>query len=161
MELTKEYLHERFTYLDGELYWKTVFSNRLKVGQRAGDCDGRGYRRVMIGNKHYKMHILIWIMFNGPIPDGAIVDHQDTNRLNCRIENLRLLTKAGNNRNQNAGGITFDKSRNKWRAQASVGNQTVMLGRFDTEEEARQEYQNFVSFMLSEGGEALATLPEQ
>lgn len=139
--ITKEYLNERFTYLDGELYWKVVYSNRLKVGQLAGDKDGRGYRRVMLVKTHYKMHILIWIMHFGEIPDGLIVDHIDQNISNNRIENLRILTKSQNNLNSDKRtGITFDKSRNKWRAQTSVNNRTVMLGRFDTEEEALAAY---------------------
>jgi hypothetical protein len=150
--ITQDYLHERFTYRDGELYWKVVFSNRLKVGQLAGDKDGRGYRRIMMGKKHFKMHRLIWIMFNGNIPDDIIVDHKDRNIDNNRIENLRLVTKSGNNRNRDVAGVTFDKTRNKWRAQASVADTTVFLGRFDSKEDAEAEYRNFTKF-LGENGE--------
>lgn len=155
--ISKEYLHERFTYNDGELYWKTVYSNRLKVGQLAGDHDGRGYRRVMIGKKHFKMHRLIWIMFNGDIPEALCVDHIDRDISNNLIENLRLVTKAGNNRNRGILGVTFDKARGKWRAQASLDNTTVLLGRFDTEEEAKAEYKSFCEF-LGESGEIISEI---
>ena len=147
--ISKQYLHERFTYRDGELYWKTVFSNRLTVGQLAGDKDGKGYRRVMLGKKHYKMHRLIWIMFNGDISDGLLVDHIDRNISNNKIENLRLLTKSMNTRNRGAKGVHYDVSRNKWVAQASVNNTTVSLGRFDTREAAEAEYKSFYEFMLA------------
>jgi hypothetical protein len=147
--ISKQYLHERFTYCDGELYWKTVFSNRLTVGQLAGDKDGRGYRRVMLGKQHYKMHRLIWIMFNGDIPDGLLVDHIDRNISNNKIENLRLLTKSMNTRNRGAKGVHYDATRNKWVAQASVNNTSVLLGRFDTKEAAEAEYKSFYEFMLA------------
>lgn len=150
--ISKQYLHERFTYRDGELYWKSVYSNRLKVGQLAGDVDGTGYRRVMLGKKHYKMHRLIWIMFNGDIPDGLFVDHIDRDKSNNKISNLRLLTKSMNTRNQNALGVTWDAARRKWRAQASVGDITVFLGRFDTKEAAEAEYKSFYTFMLERDG---------
>jgi hypothetical protein len=146
--ISKEYLHERFTYLNGELYWKQVFSRRLVVGQLAGDTDGTGYRRVMMGKQHYKMHRLIWIMFHGEIPDGLVVDHIDQNRANNRIENLRLATKSENNRNRSVDGITFDKSRNLWKAQTSINNKNVLLGRYKTEQEAKEAYQNFKSFVF-------------
>ncbi len=141
--ISKQYLHERFEYKNGELYWKTVYSNRLKVGQLAGDVDGRGYRRIMLGKKHYKMHRLIWIMFNKEIPDNIIVDHIDNDIKNNKIENLRLVTKTLNNLNRNVLGITFDKDRNKWKAQTSLNNKTVFIGRFNSKENAIQAYKDF------------------
>lgn len=147
--ITQNLLHERFTYADGELYWKTVYSRRLKVGQLAGDKDGTDYRRVMIGTKHHKMHRLIWIMFNGDIPEGMIVDHIDRERSNNRIENLRLLDKSANNRNREAKGVTWDAARKKWRAQISVDNKTQTLGRFDSEEEAVECYNYVKEYLIN------------
>lgn len=159
--ITQEYINERFTYRDGELYWKVVFSNRLKVGQLAGDSDGRGYRRVMLVKTHYKMHILIWIMHNGNIPDNLIVDHIDQNIKNNRLENLRLLTKSQNNLNSDKRkGVTFDKERNKWKAQTSVGNKNIMLGRFETEEEALSVYRAHRDMRISDTGH-LSEVTEQ
>jgi hypothetical protein len=140
--ITKEYLHERFEYRDGELYWKKVYSPRLKVGQRAGTDEGNGYRCIVIGKTRHKTHRLIWIMHNGDIPEGLFVDHLNMDRTDNRIENLRLSTKAGNNRNQNATGVSWDKARKKWRSQISINNVTKMLGRFDSFEEAAQAYQD-------------------
>jgi hypothetical protein len=147
--ITQELLNERFTYRDGELYWKVVYSARLKAGQLAGDKDGTGYRRVMIGTKHYKMHRLIWIMFNGDIPEGMIVDHIDRNRSNNNISNLRLLDKSGNNRNRDSKGVTWDADRNKWRAQISVDDKTQMLGRFDKREQAEECYEFVKAYLIN------------
>lgn len=38
----------------------------------------------------------MWELHNGPIPAGLIVDHKDRDKLNNRIENLRLATRAQN-----------------------------------------------------------------
>lgn len=40
------------------------------------------------------MHILVWEVFNGPIPKGYVVHHKDHNRHNNCIDNLELLTDS-------------------------------------------------------------------
>lgn len=54
-----------------------------------------GYCTAYIGNKKIKMHRLI--MGN---PKGKIVDHKDTNPLNNRRDNLRLVTPVENAQNR-------------------------------------------------------------
>jgi hypothetical protein len=139
--MDKTYLHERFTYEGGQLLWKTVLSNRNKVGQIAGDTDGKGYRRVMLGTKPFKMHRLIWIMFNGDIPEGMVIDHINQDIADNTIENLRMVTKAQNNLNTDRGGVSYDAPRKKWRAQISEKNKNNFLGRFDTREAAVAAYE--------------------
>lgn len=41
-------------------------------------------------------HRLVWIAFNGEIPDGYEVDHVDNIKSNCRLSNLQLLTRREN-----------------------------------------------------------------
>ena len=48
----------------------------------------------MLGSK--LAHRIIYEMFNGPIPKGYVVDHIDRNKLNNRIDNLRLATISQN-----------------------------------------------------------------
>lgn len=141
--ITKEYLLERFEYSEGELYWRVVYSNRLKVGQLAGDKDGRGYRRVMLGKQHYKMHRVIWIMHFGDIPSNLVVDHIDRDISNNKIENLRLFTKSQNALNVGKiyKGVSYDRKRRKWRAQISINNKNKFLGRFESKELAEEAYQ--------------------
>jgi hypothetical protein len=144
--LTKQaYYNERFSYENGVLYWKVVFSNRLKVGDPAGTIDGRGYLRTNIDGKLIGNHLIIWIMHNGEIPPYLQIDHIDQDKLNNSIDNLRLVTPTQNSLNKKSRthttGTYYSKERKKWVAQISLNNKNVNLGRFKTQEEAIEAYQ--------------------
>ncbi|HDD9014168.1 TPA: HNH endonuclease [Escherichia coli] len=90
------------------------------------------------GTLHYA-HRIIWEMFNGPIPEGHQIDHIWHDRLDNRIENLRLVTVTENNRNQskfktNKSGVTgvhWDKKRKKWVVTIWNNNKIKYLGGFE------------------------------
>lgn len=63
-----------------------------------------GYVRVCINGKTYSAHVLIWEAFNGPKPDGMVIDHIDGNRTNNCMNNLRLVNQSGNMKNMYANG---------------------------------------------------------
>lgn len=48
----------------------------------------------------YQVNRVIWEMFNGPIPEGMVIDHLDGNPWNNKLENLSCKTQAGNTRNR-------------------------------------------------------------
>lgn len=52
------------------------------------DCDG--YHRVDIHNKHIKVHKLVFLVWNGDIPEGKQVNHYDDNKDNNSCTNLYL-----------------------------------------------------------------------
>ena len=76
--------------------------------------------------------------------DNVVVDHINGNPLDNRKSNLRICNVSQNAMNQKTStrnksghkGIFWDKSRNKWRATISINKKPVMVGRFDTLEEA-------------------------
>ena len=59
-----------------------------------------GYRAVDLrnpdGGRWETVHRLIYETFIGNIPKGYIIDHIDSNRQNCSIDNLRLLKQRDN-----------------------------------------------------------------
>lgn len=122
---------------------------------KAGERDnGGGYLIISVDGRPYRAHRLAWFYMTGEWPKDD-VDHRDTNRLNNRWSNLRAATRSQNIANcrtpkdntSGIKGVTFDKTRQKWRAQIGIGKcekgywYTKGLGRFDTKEQAAAAYQ--------------------
>jgi hypothetical protein len=96
--LTKEYLEEVFYYDDGVLRWKKKTGKSVVMGKEAGHTDNKGYRRIRLFGRLEGVHRLIFLLFNGYLPE--VVDHIDRDKMNNRIENLRACTKAQNEKNR-------------------------------------------------------------
>lgn len=63
--------------------------------------DKDGYLKVAVTDKDQKthnafVHRLVYLAYNGDIPEGMTVDHIDDDRLNNQDTNLQLLTPEGN-----------------------------------------------------------------
>ena len=60
----------------------TCFSNRFN--KNIGSKSTRGYTVCTLHykgvRKQVKLHQIIWIAFNGPIPAGKIIDHKNRNK---------------------------------------------------------------------------------
>ena len=141
IHLTKEELHERFEYDNGVLK-NRLAKPRAKVGSAAGSITPQGYLKIGIDRKVYFVHRLVWIMFNGSIDKGLVIDHINKDTLDNRIENLRLVTPLHNLQNQKAKGYYFDKDHNKYRASIMIDGKKIELGYFEKEHEARLAYLN-------------------
>lgn len=108
--------------------WKWCFDGRYAV--RAGSI---------------RMHRVI-----NKTPVGRDTDHINGDKLDNRRVNLRSCLHAENTRNllKMAGkssiykGVTWDKSRNKWKAFLLKDYKAYNLGRFSSEEEAAIAYNN-------------------
>jgi hypothetical protein len=110
--IIKENLHgtglrEIFDYRDGKLYWKVDSCsgvNGTVVNASKGDSlfesyDQDGYFRCKLKGRQRLHHRLIWEWHYGKIPKGMEIDHYDRNRVNNRIDNLRMVTSKTNARN--------------------------------------------------------------
>lgn len=130
MSITQDLVKHLFEYRDGILYWKNPTATRVKQGQAAGRIGKRGYLDTNINYKKYKNHRIIFLMFNGYLPE--IVDHIDNNRLNNRIENLRAATMSQNLHNAKLSksnksgvkGVSWEKNRKAWKAEVVVNGAT-------------------------------------
>jgi hypothetical protein len=138
--LIQQQIKELFDYQDGMLFWKNGRSGIKTDGSEAGCIHHTGYRVITVNSKSYKVHRLIWIMFNGDIPKSCVLDHKDRNKLNNNIENLRLVTAKQNNLNVSRKGFTWCKDHKKWRVQITGENKKIHIGFFDTELTARAAY---------------------
>jgi len=79
--------------------WNGI-GNRGKLGDTGhlyhDKIKGVKFWRVKFKNKGVFVHRLIWVLFNGSIPDNMVIDHIDGDTTNNSIENLRCITKKLN-----------------------------------------------------------------
>lgn len=67
-----------------------------KKGAEAGTSKGNhGYNMY----KGKPLHNVVWILHNGSIPEGRVIDHKNGIINDNRIDNLRLCTRTQNNHN--------------------------------------------------------------
>ena len=139
----KSKINTDFEYREGNLYWK-VKRSRMKIGDLAGAIDDKGYRVVSWNSKTYKVHRLIFIMFNGYLP--KFIDHIDGNPANNRIENLRPATMRENlcntrmriNNTSGVKGVSWHKPTNKWQVKLHIDGKATHIGLYDTVEQAKE-----------------------
>ncbi len=137
----------------GGLRWISDNGHHL-AGKPAGNDQGSGYWQVTVQGVKLKCHRVVWILLNGQIPDDKQVDHRDGNRSNNHPDNLQLLPQPPNGRGfnklfrQNKSGfmgVSYEKSRGKWRAGVKRDGKHVTIGRYSTPEAAARAYNYFVS----------------
>lgn len=139
--LTAERARELLHY-DGENLRWNVARQKIQKGAIAGS-DRDGYRRVCIDGKRYEAHRLIWLIVHGVWPTHKI-DHEDQNNRNNRIENLRDVPNRENCLNQKLhctntsghAGVSWDKSKNRWRAEIVSHGKHIKLGSFINKDDA-------------------------
>lgn len=132
--MEQQKIKEIFEYKEGKLYWKINPSFNVKQGDEAGTTTYEGYRAIRINKKQYRVHRLIFCLFNGFMPSK--VDHIDGNPSNNLIENLREADNCQNGYNRkltrtNKLGIKGVHEYNgRYIAQVQVNKKKVYLGTF-------------------------------
>ena len=113
-----------------------------------GSLDSGGYIKVSVGGKSYQAHRFVWFYVHGVWPDGQI-DHINGNKIDNRIENLRVCSASENQQNRSKPprhasskylGVSWNDLRLKWRAQLVVNKTKVLDSYFDSEEDAHDAY---------------------
>ena len=125
-----------YRFLDGRWQLKTT-----------PNCNGYNKISIQTDNikKQYYVHRIIYWLHNRDWKienPKLIIDHDDRNKQNNDISNLRDLTHQENMFNTDAKGYYWYKSREQYRATIQLNKKQIHLGYFDTEAEARQAYLN-------------------
>lgn len=76
-------------------YHRTGKEKILRPGK-----DKKGYLQIGLWKdgkvKYFRVHRLVWIAFNGPIPEEMQINHNDEVKTNNNLENLNLMTQKAN-----------------------------------------------------------------
>lgn len=122
--------------------------SQTKPGDRAGRVNATtGRCEIGVDGKRYISARLAWFYMTGRWPVGE-VDHADTNPLNDRWKNLRLATRGQNEANKGLSrrntsgmkGVSWDRNRQKWKAQIAANGKNRLIGRFETPDAAQAAY---------------------
>ncbi len=146
MTLTQERLKE-LVYYSPETGTFTWAKSRpaCRLGDECGRISISGYHEIGILGRLWRSNRLAFLYMTGEMPpDHLDVDHINRIPTDNRWANLRIATRSQNMANTSldprntsgASGVTWDKARQKWRAQLRVNGRKTNLGRFDTREEA-------------------------
>jgi hypothetical protein len=140
----QERLRELFEYdsITGSLTWRIAQGTQRK-GAVAGWQHKTGYQYVGVDKRNYKLHRVVWMWVYGADP-ADLLDHKDRDKTNNRIQNLREATHAQNQQNKKTyannisghKGVSWYPLRNKWRVRIQHNKAPILLGFFDTLEQA-------------------------
>jgi hypothetical protein len=132
----------------GVMKWK-IKTARTNIGSVAGTKGSHGYLCFSVFKRQYLVHRLAWMLHhNIVLSKWEFLDHIDRNKLNNKMENLRLATPKDNNGNvpilstNTSGyrGVSWDKNKNAWACYLWNKNKKKHLGMFPTAEIAAKVY---------------------
>ncbi len=136
-KLSKELIDQYIYIKDGEIY--RVYGD-TKTGRVLKD----GYYTITIGphtsgkkSKRFLEHKVLWVYYNGDIPDGFEIDHINQDKLDNRIENLRCVPKHVNLSNNNAKNYSYNKKSKLWQC-TITRNGVCYRKQVQTEDDAKR-----------------------
>ena len=138
----------------GDFHWKiNVCNGKHKAGDKAGGLHGKPgkqYWRIWVLRQAIRANRLAWLLEKKQDPGiKFLVDHINGNKLDNRIENLRLASEDNNNKNRKIGsnketlnkGVYRTKSKaSPFCARINVDKKDIYLGAFSTAELAAEAY---------------------
>ena len=104
------------------------YSN-VKVGDVAGYVSQKGYIRISFNGNKIQAHRLAWLFHYGVDPGEMDIDHENRDRTDNRISNLRLATTQQNSWNRIPKG--YKEKRGKFYSQIKIKGKEIHLGVFD------------------------------
>lgn len=131
--------------ISGVLTWK-VSRGRVKAGSVAGTLDSDGYLIFQAKGVPLKVHRVAFLLMTGNWPKG-LIDHENRIRSDNRWSNLRDASNSVNQQNKvdaylnsKSGLLGAHPHGDKFRAQISRKGVRILIGTFDTAEQAHSAY---------------------
>ena len=156
-EITKEYLHQRFSYCPIDIARPLVYLENISAMARRGDPAGTlstiGYYRVIISGKQFLIHRMVWLYKHpgcykySEVP--SVLDHINRNPQDNRYENLRPVSSSlngfnkrnelNNQRSSRYRGVSWISDRDQWRSAFMKGRKLSFLGHFPGTDKGEME----------------------
>lgn len=152
-----DFLREKYHY-DPETGLITFRTTKgCKAGRVTGlNTEQSGYKSMFVtlpsGRRLLKVHLIGWSNTYGVWPDHE-VDHEDGDKSNNRLDNLRRATGSQNRANikkyktwggkptsSQYKGVSWIKDKSQWMAYIRVDKKLIKLGYFDDEVLAAKTY---------------------
>ena len=108
------------------------------AGSNAGFVAAKGYLLLTHNYVTYRCNRIAWLLGNGEDPGNFIVEHQNRNKADNRLCNLRLATDTQNKHNVVHRGWTLNNG--KFRVRIRFEGRSVAVGAFSTAAEAEEAY---------------------
>lgn len=127
---------------NGDAYGLRKWSNEMYLIKNVANQSER-YNHINCGSKMILRHRIMGYTFLGLDIDNPKdqIDHQDGNKLNNSLNNLRVVNHQQNQWNRTtAKGYYWVKKSKKWGAQIRLNGKYIYLGCYSTESEARNAY---------------------
>jgi hypothetical protein len=102
---------------------------------------------------HIAIHRVIYEAFhNIKLRTEQHINHINRIKTDNRIENLEMVTNQQNtqwtvNRTGEYKGVSWNKEKNKWKAELKYNNKNAFLGYFETEIEGAKAYNDYAQYM--------------
>jgi hypothetical protein len=149
----------KMTALDIAKFWqKTYIDKTSKPMRNASEYFGHcwkwsgaffesGYGHYILKQRHYRAHRIAYYLYLGEIPEDKFVCHRCDNPacvnpkhlfLGLPIDNTQDMISKGrlNSSRGEDKGISYRKESGKWRARYMKNYKNVLVGEFDTHDEA-------------------------
>lgn len=135
---------ELFYYKDGKVFRKKSPRPGIAKNSEAGHINSNGYLVVGVDDCIVRVHRLVWAIHHNEWPN-KFIDHINRNKIDNRIENLRLATKSQNMQNTDlrkdnksgVKGVFFRKDINKFAPYIQINGKMKYLGCYNSIEEAK------------------------
>ncbi|MDB5240076.1 MAG: hypothetical protein JWP57_701 [Spirosoma sp.] len=77
----------------GNLPFNTIYGDEQLIRIRRNK-HRKPYKYIRVGFRQWRMyHVHLWEQANGPIPAGHFVVFKNRDQMDCRVDNLELITR--------------------------------------------------------------------